>query len=297
METDYIPELIALAEYGSSYVAAEKLFISQSSLLRHVQSIEEELGMPLFERSRKGFVLNEAGERFLPYARQIYALKERCCSVLHQEDSGKTLRLYAEGKIIDLMIDFRKHHPEFRLENVRPEDPEEALRQGKLDIAFLTNIRPTLADQFRSIPFAEEEVLALLYTDHPLAGKESVSLEELSREPLITLTEEPFTVSRDGYGALPQNARLDIAASVLTGNDLLRMVRERCGIALIHGRRDTIPAAGGLKVLPLDPPMKYSLNIYYRSDTPLSQAAAAFLRFAERWTALHGNTNLSLIEG
>ena len=48
METNYIPEFLALAEYGSSYVAAEKLFVSQSTLLRHVQSIEEEFGVPLF---------------------------------------------------------------------------------------------------------------------------------------------------------------------------------------------------------------------------------------------------------
>ena len=68
METKNIQEFLALAELGSSYAAAEKLFVSQSSLVRHIQAIEEEFGVPLFDRTRRGFVLTANGQVFLPYA-------------------------------------------------------------------------------------------------------------------------------------------------------------------------------------------------------------------------------------
>ena len=296
METNYIPEFLALAEYGSSYVAAETLFTTQSTLLRHIQSIEDEFGMPLFDRTRKGFILNEAGKVFLPYARQIAGLKNNCYSILHHgEESENAVHLYAEGKIIDLMIDFRKLHPDIRLIYSNPENPEEALFNGELDIAFLTNLTPRMADSFQMIRFAGEEVLALLYEDHPLASRSAVTLEEMVQEDQIMLTHDVVTCDQlarhigDGKG--PR-----VVTSVPTGPDLIRMIREKLGVAVIHGHAGMIPPAPGLKVLPLEPAIRYELSICFRKDAPLGRAAETFVNFAKRWSSLHQDVNRSLIE-
>ncbi|MCD8018868.1 MAG: LysR family transcriptional regulator [Clostridiales bacterium] len=71
METKYIQEFLVLAEMESSYAAAEKLFVSQSTLVRHIQGIEDEFGVPLFNRSKRGFVLNDAGRIFVDCAKKI----------------------------------------------------------------------------------------------------------------------------------------------------------------------------------------------------------------------------------
>ena len=296
METNYIPEFLALAEYGSSYVAAEKLFTTQSTLLRHIQSIEDEFGMPLFDRTRKGFILNGAGKVFLPYARQIAGLKDHCYSILHHdEESNNTVRLYAEGKIIDLMIDFRKLYPDIRLIYTDTDNPEEALYNGELDIAFLTNLTPRMADNFQTIRFAGEEVLALLYEDHPLASKESVTLEEIQEEDQIMLAHDIVMgdqlVRHINNGKGPK-----VAASVPAGQDLIRMIREKLGITLIHGQANMIPPAKGLKVLPLEPAIRYELSICFRKDAPLGKAAETFVNYAKRWSSLHQDVNRSLIE-
>lgn len=296
METDYIPEFIALAEYGSSYLAAEKLFVSQSSLLRHVQSIEDEFGMPLFDRTRKGFILNAAGQVFLPYARQIAGLKNHCYSILHHEDeSERTVRLYAEGKIIDLMIDFRKIHPDIYLAYYRPDNPEEALFNGEIDVAFLTNLTPRMADHFATIHFASEEVLALLYEGHPLAEKDSVTMDDFQGEDFISLSQD--VVINEQFAERFNNGKgPNMVAAVPAGPDLMRMVREKMGVTLIHGQHGMIPPASGLVVKPLDPPIQYDMNIYYRKDSPLGRAAESFLNFAKRWTSVHQDVNRSLIE-
>lgn len=297
METNYIREFIALAECGSSYVASEKLFISQSTLLRHVQSIEEEFGLPFFERTRKGFILNAQGEMFLPYARQIVSLRDRCFSALHKEDTdNNVVRLCAEGKIIDLMIDFRKRFPSFYIDYYQTGNAEEALYEGKIEIAFLTNLTPKHADRFQRIHYSTEEVLVVLYDGHPLCEKESVSMEELWQEDLVVLRNDD-TLDAQFYGRFgDREGRPRIVASVPTGPDLLRMVREKQGIALIHGRNSAVPPAPGLYTKPLNPAIEYELNIYYRNDMPLSKATEAFVIFAKKWIAEHKDVNQSLIE-
>lgn len=296
METDYIPEFIALAEYGSSYLAAEKLFISQSSLLRHIQSIEDEFGMPLFDRTRKGFILNAAGQVFLPYAKQIAGLKNHCYEILHhEEESGNTVRLYAEGKIIDLMIDFRKLHPDIKLAYARPDQPEEALFNGEIDIAFLTNLTPRMADHFQTVPYASEEVLALLYEGHPLTEKESVRMDDLYGEDFIALAHD--VVITDQFSRrFNGNKGPNVVTAVPAGGDLIRMVREKMGITLIHGQSNMIPPAPGLVVKPLEPPIHYDMNVYYRKEGPMGRATECFLQFVRRWISLHKDVNRSLIE-
>ncbi|MBQ9197787.1 MAG: LysR family transcriptional regulator [Clostridia bacterium] len=296
METDYIPEFIALAEYGSSYLAAEKLFVSPSSLLRHVQTIEDEFGVPLFDRTRKGFILNKNGQIFLPYAKQISSLKSHCHRALHQEMENKqTVRLCAEGKIIELMIDFRKVHPDVCIEYYKTANPEEALFDGQIDVAFLTNLTPRRADLYQTIPYSSEEALVLVYEGHPLAEMEKVTLERLKEEDFITLSDD-FTIDDLFYSRIDNGAGPNIVASVPIGNDLIRMVREKLGITLIHGQRGMVPLAEGLKVLEVDPPIRYEMSICFRKDPPLSPAAEQFVRFARRWTETHPDVNRSLIE-
>ena len=288
METNYLPEFIALAEYGSSYVAAEKLFVSQSSLLRHVQSIEDEFGMPLFERTRKGFILNKEGQLFLPYARQIMSLKNHCYSALHhEEEATRTVRLCAQGKVIELMIDFRKTCPDIKVEYCKAASPEEALYEGQIDVAFLTNLTPRLADNFQTIRYSSEEVLAIVYEDHPLAlARGGVTLERLTEEDFIMLADD-IVIDDQFYSRIGNGAGPNVVASVPTGSDLIRMVLEKQGIALIHGQRDMVPPRKGLVVLPLDPPIHYEMNLCFRKDAPLSRAAERFVNFARRWAADH----------
>lgn len=63
MEIDYIREFVTLADVGNYMEAADILFISQSTLSRHIKSIEEDLGAPLFDRTTRKVVINEFLEK------------------------------------------------------------------------------------------------------------------------------------------------------------------------------------------------------------------------------------------
>ncbi len=78
MNLNYIREFCALAELRKFSEAAEVSFISQSALSKHIKSLEEELGSPLFYRTAHCVILTEFGEAFLPYAKDIGEIALNC---------------------------------------------------------------------------------------------------------------------------------------------------------------------------------------------------------------------------
>lgn len=76
MSLDQIHSFVAVAEEGALVRAAARLHITQPPLTRRIHNLEQELGTELFERLPRGMVLTEAGETFLPLAREILASVE-----------------------------------------------------------------------------------------------------------------------------------------------------------------------------------------------------------------------------
>ncbi|MDC7287539.1 LysR family transcriptional regulator [Blautia schinkii] len=295
METKNIQDFLALAELGSSYAAAEKLFVSQSTLVRHIQSFEEEFGVALFDRTRSGFVLNEAGKTFLPYAQKIAYAQKQCYMALHHEDNeSSVIKVTAFGKIIDLLIDFRKRYPQLTVEYYHPENAEMKLREGLVDVAFMANVDNS-DNELVKIPFMSIRMLAVVYDTHPLAEQDSVTLEELKDEQFVALTEDitfsdMFMEFFNKVGFTP-----NVVMTAPVGPDVMRLVKEKFGIALIHGTPDNAPAEPGLKIIDIVPNVDYNIEMCYRNDANLPKATETFVRFAKKWRITHKDVNLTML--
>ena len=93
MELSYIREFVVLAETGNYLEAADALFIAQSSLSRHIKSIELDLGSPLFDRTTRKVVLNGFGQAFLAICQnRWWKIQEEYENVLQSYLSGSFLR-------------------------------------------------------------------------------------------------------------------------------------------------------------------------------------------------------------
>ena len=193
MELRHLKYFLALAEELHFGRAAEKLFIAQPPLSRQIKNLEEELGVELFQRTKKQVRLTGYG-RFL---------KEEAVKLFQHVDSIKNhIRLLGEGHAGQIKIGYVGsamhsvlpevlseindkfpdiHTSMFELRNL---DQIAALKDGSLDIGFIRT--PITVEDLIIQPIFSETLSVILPLLHPLAASENIRLEDLAGEPFIS---------------------------------------------------------------------------------------------------------------
>jgi DNA-binding transcriptional LysR family regulator len=175
----------AVARRGSIREAAEELHVAQSALSRQIQKLEQDFGVPLFQRHARGVELTSAGEIFLRHARSSLRQTERVRSEL---DALKGLRRgtiniqsiesLVPGVLPQAIMRFRARHPGITFEVTvdRTDHIIAAVREGRTDIglAFYPRVERDLTTVFKM----REPLVALMSPRHPLAGRPKVSLAD-----------------------------------------------------------------------------------------------------------------------
>ena len=85
MDVRYYEYIVAIADQGSITRAAEQLFITQPALTKFLQRIEKELGLPLFVRKGKQFILTKAGQKYVEVGHEILRLDRKLTEQLKQD--------------------------------------------------------------------------------------------------------------------------------------------------------------------------------------------------------------------
>jgi DNA-binding transcriptional LysR family regulator len=183
-----------VAEQGSFSAAAETLFVSQSAISQQVAALEAEVGVPLLVRLRGGPVLTEAGELLVSHADAAICRLEQAEREL-QELSGLRsgeLRLVSFSSASATIVTraagrFRAAFPDVRL-SLSEADPEISiprLKRGEYDVALVYDFEVHALEEDRDLvltPLLVEEMHAALPPGHPLAGADSLRLEQLAEE-------------------------------------------------------------------------------------------------------------------
>ena len=91
MKISQLEYILAVEQYGSFNLAANKLFVSQSQISSAIIQLEDELGQPLFIRSNKGIALTSFGREFIPYARSVIAQIDQMKTLGTQKSSSRSL--------------------------------------------------------------------------------------------------------------------------------------------------------------------------------------------------------------
>ena len=187
---------MAVAEDGSLTMAAQKrLHTAQPSLSRQIRDLEYEVGAELLTRSAKGVELTAAGRAFLDHARLALAQVEAAGVAARraaQPPKASFALGFLTGQEMDWLPDamrlLRDELPSIDVTVSSHYSPElaDGLVRGRLDAAFMRREpgRPDL--DYRQV--VSEPVVAIMPSDHPLAAKESVTAEEIAREPFIHMS-------------------------------------------------------------------------------------------------------------
>lgn len=193
MELRRLRYFVAVAENLSFRRAAEFLKTAQPSLSQQIRALEAELGVRLFERTKRQVRLTNAGAELLTGVRALIDEIDACAQRARDAQDGKRGRLLI-GTSGMVMIDylprlvrtFRKAYPDVDVQVtiLRGPDIIEAVRSRRVQLGFTSDDSPDDALRQRKLWTVQRRLV--LPSDHPLAGKSAIALRELSEETLIT---------------------------------------------------------------------------------------------------------------
>ncbi|MDO6732674.1 LysR family transcriptional regulator [Marinovum sp. 2_MG-2023] len=275
--------LEAVAEHGSIQAASRALGIAASAIDRHIKTLEEANGAPLFERLPRGMRPTAAGESVIVMARRWRADADRLETDL-LEMRGKeygSVRLagmdsLCNGVLLDLHKDLRANQPNLRLslDIMTPTEALRALEEGTVDVAMTFNAPPM---RHQHVLWQRKLRLGCIVApNHPLATAEKLSLSDVDGHALVSQS-----------ALMPTRQYLDnrhawfFASNrpVLTSNSiqLLKQALLQGDVAMITSELDMLPELmdGRLRFLPLKEAGLASPTISTVIDArrPLSRAA------------------------
>jgi LysR family hydrogen peroxide-inducible transcriptional activator len=184
--------LIAVADEQHFGRAAERSFVSQPSLSAAIKNIEQELGVRVFERSKRGVELTEVGAEVVAQARRTLEEAARIKTVAKQGRGRYRLRLgvihtIAPYLLPQLVVALRKSAPEMSLdiEENMTANLDRLLKSGELDAAILA--LPYEAPGIEVEPVYDEEFEVVVPQGHALARRKTIPADELDAGELLLL--------------------------------------------------------------------------------------------------------------
>lgn len=197
MELRQLKTFRVVATLNSFYQAANALEYAQSTVSQHIKALEDELGVPLFDRLGKRIALTEAGEVLLQYAQKMLDIEEEMRTEVTQRE-------YAQGSLSiripetastyflpPILNEFQRLYPKisFNFTSCTYYSLQQELQSGITDLAFL------ITDAFQAATLATEILctLPLVVVSHPhnpLLEKTELVLQDLASQPLLFPTND-----------------------------------------------------------------------------------------------------------
>jgi len=239
MDIEQIKTFIVTANSRTYNEAAEKLFITASTVSKHIQHIECECDITLFERTPHGVSLTESGKEALPCAEQmlkqfgqLIAISDKVC--------GNTLRIatlpfYASFGFAEIMSEFIADHPDIKLtvDDCNGSEIMSRLRYENYELAF-SGLLYLDASKIKSIRIQSNELVAVLPKTHALANREQIAITEL-RDELFQILQPVSGVHRiivDFCKAHGFEPKLGYGAT--REDSILSLVERGIGISLLN---------------------------------------------------------------
>lgn len=286
MELRHLRYFVMAATEQNISRAAARLNVSQPAVSRQIRDLEDELGAPLFNRERHGLTLTPAGETALVHAREFLRLSNALVDAMRGFGrQGKTLSLKVgfipsalPGLLAEGLKTFNHSHPKVCVQifEMSPSAQEKALGAGDIDLALLGAASPAQKRRFQTRPIRIAHMAAVVSSDHALASRRTINLNELGDETFISLDEKHFPKRPEILARLFHRAQINpnvaVHASGLT--ELLGLVSAGVGVALVPDDLNRL-AHPGVSFLRLkSPTLKLtSAAVWRREDSTPAIAA------------------------
>ncbi len=284
--TDRYEVFLKVCETGSFSKAAEAMNYTQSGISQIMAGLEDELGVQLFARFKRGVVLTDNGRRLTPYIQELvnrkYMLRQAAFDINHKVE-GK-LRVGSFSSITAMWMPhmihyFKEHYPKVEIEILdgNYDEIRDWILHGQVDCGFLSSI---VAGDLRFHPLWDDPLCAVLPEGHPLAEKAEITLPELFQYPLII---ETPGCDNDIQHLLE---KCPVTPEILYSfrDDSLIMAFVRSGLGVTISQELVLRSfTSGVVARPLAPGCSRTIGLAF-PRTANSVVSQTMLKYFEEWT-------------
>lgn len=289
MELRQLRYLLALAEERHFTRAAAREHIAQPALSQQIRRLEDEVGLPLVERTTRRVALTEAGELLVARGRRILAEVDAAQSELEglrgiQRGHVTVGVLHTMGPVdVSLVLAlFHERHPgvELTVREHSSEELAEMLRIDEIDLAFLSVTERIESHGLGLQQLISEELVAVLPRDHALAERPRIRMAELAEEKFISYREGSRL--REALESAGRDAGFEPRVTLESNESprIRRLVARGLGVAILPRSDAEGPGAEIAAVTLTNPGLTRDITLAWREGRRHGPAAGEFLELA-----------------
>jgi LysR family transcriptional activator of glutamate synthase operon len=289
MDLRQLRYLVALAEERHFTRAAAREHIAQPALSQQIRRLEEEVGLALVERTTRHVRITAAGELLVARARRILSEVDAAQTELQglrgiQTGHVTVGAMHTMGPVdvsLALAI-FHGRHPgvELTVREMSSEEMAEMLRVDELDLAFLSVTERIESHGLGLHQLLSEELVVILPRDHPLSGRETLRMAELSGEQFISYREgsrlRELLITAGQEAGFEPPVKLESNESMR----IRRLVARGMGVAILPRSDAESPGAELVVASLTEPALTRDITLAWREGRRHTPAAAEFIELA-----------------
>jgi LysR family transcriptional activator of glutamate synthase operon len=289
MEIEHLKEFVVLAEVGNYLEAAERLFISQSSLSKHILSLEEELGAALFERTTRKIALSPAGAAFLPFAKAIVQEEKNGADAVNHS-LELTQKVFSLGVIpsidsygiSEILSEYGHNNKGYRIKPFEEDTGAllDMLKDGRIAMAFVYQLGegdPSL----NYVPLLEDHLVCVCSKNNTTLPSERLTLQDLKDKKLMLLEGHTvlYRLTVDAFKAAGLSPNLlGTKRRFLSSYDL----NDEENVAIFFNNDATYVNNPGNRVIDIVPPIPCWMSLAYRKKDVLSEEEKYLIEVTKR---------------
>lgn len=289
MDIKQLLTMITLSQTFNYQKAAEQLQYAPSTLFKHIQMLEQEVGAPLFGKTGRQLRLTPQGKAFLVHAKRMveeyYLALDSVCAEEKLEGTITVggCEINTAYSLLSLFEGFSRSHAEVRLNMMTSHNAgvPALIRGDMLDVGFFYTTRAGAVSGLRTIPLYREPVYLMVAWDHPMAQKKKLKYEDLTGMPFVYPHDTCCFVGE----FLPMMEQMGIHLGKVTFLGGVQLVMERArqegAMTLVPHRasRQYAEVYGMVRLDMDEEPIWAWENIVYKNYETLKPAARALARY------------------
>lgn len=287
MEMRQLRYFLSVAETEHLTRSADALHVTQSTLSHGLRQLEDELGMPLFDRIGRGLRLSQAGRVLRGHAsralQEVEAGKMALADMAGLQSGSLTLGViptFLTHFVPDAVAEFSLAFPrvQVHVRDLRAGPIEDLLIAGRLD--FGISFHPPARGEIEAQPLFEERLHVVVGEQHPLAARRHLRVRDLAGVPLALLPRSFATRRMIDAACAAARLRPAVRVEMESVDALIHLCRpgELATIAAEHAARQAAgaPGSGLASIALIDPATVRRAAILWRKNASRSRAAQEF---------------------